>query len=455
MARSVFRCAGCGAAPDPGDVYQWTCPNRWAGDDVDHVMARQLDLSGLPFVTSDSANPFVRYRSLLHAYHLWVEGGGDDQGFVALVDELDDAVARVEGVGFRRTPLSSFDDLDRAIGSRVWVKDETGNVTGSHKGRHLFGLSIVLAVVERLGLADDRGERGLAIASCGNAALAAAVIAAAAGRRLEVFVPPDAGPAVLGRLRELGATVTVSDRVGPATGDPCYHDFVAAVRAGAVPFGCQGPDNGLTIDGGRTLGWEIAEQLAAAGTVADRMVIQVGGGALASASMAGFNDAVDLGIVPTLPVFDCVQPEGGGMPLVRAYRSVVDRVAEGRDVEAVLAGAGSHRGGFMHAAQGVPVSVARGILDDETYDWMAALRGVVVSGGEVLAVDEATLVEANGLAATATGIDVDATGSAGLAGLLALARADRVPPGSEVVVVFSGARRHRRSTRSAGPAGSG
>ena len=41
----------------------------------------------------------------------------------------------------------------------------------------------------------------LAIASCGNAALAAAVVARAADRRLRVFIPPDADPAVVARLR--------------------------------------------------------------------------------------------------------------------------------------------------------------------------------------------------------------------------------------------------------------
>ena len=63
----------------------------------------------------------------------------------------------------------------------MWVKDETGNVSGSHKGRHLMGVLIQLAVIERLGLARPGRRRDLAIASCGNAALAAAVVAGAGG----------------------------------------------------------------------------------------------------------------------------------------------------------------------------------------------------------------------------------------------------------------------------------
>ena len=82
------------------------------------------------------------------------------------------------------------------------MKNETGNVSGSHKARHLMGLLIHLEVVERLGLAMRRGSEGqhLAIASCGNAALAAAVVARAAARPLEVFIPTTADPKVVARL---------------------------------------------------------------------------------------------------------------------------------------------------------------------------------------------------------------------------------------------------------------
>ena len=69
----------------------------------------------------------------------------------------------------------------------MWVKDETGNVAGSHKARHLFGILLELRVAEALGHGDPASP--LAIASCGNAAYAAAVVARAAGRELRVFVP--------------------------------------------------------------------------------------------------------------------------------------------------------------------------------------------------------------------------------------------------------------------------
>lgn len=82
-------------------------------------------------------------------------------------------------------------------------KDETGNVSGSHRGRHLMGLLIHLDIIERLGLTAGNSP-DLAIASCGNAALAAAVLARASGRRLNVFVPTDADAVVVQRLKSLG-----------------------------------------------------------------------------------------------------------------------------------------------------------------------------------------------------------------------------------------------------------
>jgi threonine synthase len=438
LSALAVRCRGCGAVPRIGDPYGWSCPERTPGDGIDHVMVRHVELAGLSLVTSDSENPFVRYRGLLSSYHRWRDAGRDDASFVALVEELDAAVAAVDGHGLRRTPLARHDPLDAATGMRVWVKDETGNVAGSHKGRHLFGLIVTLRVLERLGLLSrEQAGAPLAIASCGNAALAAAVVAAAAGRRLEVFIPTDADPVVVARLGELGASTTVCDRDAVPIGDPCYRRFLDAVAAGAVPFGCQGPDNGLTIEGGATLGWELAESLADAGTVLDRLVVQVGGGALATACLQGLEEAVGLGVLDALPVFDTVQTAGAA-PLARAHRLIADRIGGGMSPGDALGDAAAYRSRYMWPWETVPASVAHGILDDETYDWLAVLRGMIETGGSSVVASEDVLREANDLARRATGIPVDHTGSAGLAGLLVAARAGIVAPGSAVAVVFSG-----------------
>jgi threonine synthase len=65
------------------------------------------------------------------------------------------------------------------------------------------------------------------------------------------------------------------------------------------------------------------------------------------------------------------------------------------------------------------------------------------TGGSPIVVGEPTLAAANTLAREATGIDVDPTGSAGLAGLLDLQRAGRVAPSETVGLLFTGIRRER------------
>src|SRR5204862_3473199 len=124
-------------------------------------------------------------------------------------------VARVDERGFRVTPFVREDDLSARLGfspdGGLWVKNETGNVSGSHKARHLMGLLLHLEVGERVGVVDPgaRDARPLAIASCGNAALAAAVVARAAERRLQVFVPTVADQVVVARLKVLEAGIVV------------------------------------------------------------------------------------------------------------------------------------------------------------------------------------------------------------------------------------------------------
>ena len=434
MSRPVSRlvCAGCGAGPSPSTPYPFRCRNAGGGDDVDHVLRRELDLTVLDFPAADpEPNPFLRYRPLLHAYHL---GLSDDES-CALVRRLDVRVAEVDGHGFRATPFERSDELSERLGfsgrGGVWVKDETGNVSGSHKARHLFGVLLYLEAAEEIGLADPSSRPDLAIASCGNAALAAAVVARAGGRTLHVFVPVDADPLVLARLEELGADVVTCERTDEA-GDPTYHRLLQALEEGALPFTCQGNLNGLAVEGGQTLGYE----LAASGIALDRLVVQVGGGALASACIHAFREAAALGAVRALPRVDTVQTEGA-WPLKRAFEAVAAR--------GDLAYAATHRSEFMWPWERQPHSVAHGILDDETYDWLAVVEGMLATGGRPLVAAEETLVRANELAVEATGIDVDETGSAGLAGLLALREAGAVGDEERVAVLFTGVR------RSAGP----
>jgi threonine synthase len=465
-----LRCAACGATPAASDPFPSACPNAGA-DAADHLLVRELDTARVRF-DAGGTQPFVRFRELLHSYTRARAGGMSDAEFVAMVTELDEAVARVDR-GFAHTPFAVADKVGAALGmsaGRVWLKDETGNVAGSHKARHLFALALHLEVSERLGLTTraESDRRGLAIASCGNAALAAATIARAANRPLHVFIPGDANPRVVEQLHALGAEIAVCERQEGVAGDPCVHGFRAALAQGALPFCVQGNENGLNIEGGMTLGWELAADLRDAGVAPTRLFVQVGGGALGSAVAQALREGRALGVIAALPRLHCVQTYGA-YPLRRAYARLRDEVLDGlgvthpaavedvsRDAElaerllapdarqvvaAALAQARAHRSRYMWAWESAPHSVAHGILDDETYDWHALVEGMLETGGWPVLADEPTLLEACALAKGPGGIPADATGAAALAGLVALRRSSAVGADERVVVLVTGRER--------------
>jgi threonine synthase len=471
-AASELVCAGCGwVAPSvEEDPYPFRCARRRPGDDIDHVVVRSLESDAKRHPDSADPNPFIRYRSRLYSYYVATSRGISDDDYVGIVQRLDARIGTVDGRGFHITPFRRCDRLSTRLGfgpaGGVFVKDETGNVSGSHKARHLMGIMLYLEVLERLGLAprpSDRrrtvgshqfpatdhspqptDHRTLAIASCGNAALAAAVVAQAAGRPLEVFVPSSAESATVARLRRLGAHVSVCERRPGERGDPSYLRFQEAVASGVLPFSVQGSDNGLTIEGGETLAWEIVDALGV--TRIDRLIVQVGGGALASACVQGFRETLAFGTIDRLPRVHAVQTEGGH-PLARAYGLVAERLrphatSTAAVIREEIRFARTHRSQFMWPWESEPRSAARGILDDETYDWAAVVEGMLLSGGHPIVVDEPTLETANALARDATSVNVDHTGSAGLAGLLKLMQGPNPPsPDERVVVIFSGVRR--------------
>ena len=416
-------CSGCGAAVDPGEALPFRCPNAADGDGIDHVLARRLTEPPAP-PDRDGDNPFLRYRRRLLAYHLARRLGLGDDDFCAIVADLDTAVAAVDGHGFRVTPFAPADGLAAAAGlpseTEIWVKDETGNVCGSHKARHLMGVMIYLRVLEVAGapLAAGLRDRRLAIASCGNAALAAAVVARAADWPIDVFIPPDAEPAVTRYLTDLGATLNVMHRKPDQAGDPCYLGFRRAVAAGSLPFGVQGNEVGLAVEGGYTLGWEMAEALADAEAAIDLLAVQVGGGALGSSCHQGLREAIsDASCLPRLFTVQTM----GAHPLKLAFdRFKAER--SGGHLDDDLARAAGDRAYFMRPWPHAPQSIAHGILDDETYDWLALVEGMAATGGDALIASEEELREANRVARETTGVRASHTGTAGLAGLMGLLR---------------------------------
>ena len=426
-----WSCAVCGTHVDISTPLVWRCP-RASESDAHHALRFVPGLA--PLRGTEDSNPFVAFQPYLAWDRFAAANGMSEAERTALIRHLDSEIAGVAGTGFHITPFDRADALSDALGfsedGGVWVKDETANVAGSHKARHLMTILLHLLTVESLGIAtwkDAMDRPTLAIASCGNAAFAAATLAAAVRWPLRVFVPPHADPFVLTGLRQLRAEIVECPRrVAEPAGDPCMHRFREAVAAGAVPFTVQGTENVWCLDGGRTIGWEMARHLEenVVGPPLDRLFVQVGAGALAASAIDGFRMS---GVTPQL---HAVQTDSCA-PLGRAYAKL--RALGGPN------SAPAHWGECMWPWENVGNSAADGILDDETYDWIPVVRAMNEGSGGPIVVTEAMVREANDLGRATTEINASHTGTAGLAGLLE-AR-DRIDPDERVAVIFSGVSR--------------
>jgi len=422
---SGFTCATCAEKVSVNTFAPWRCPNE--NGDRHHVL---LIDENEQHVVESHQNPFIAFRRNMLWWRFAQARGMSDERAISLVQSLDDEIAQVGGVGFMTTPMryqpALSDHLSFESPGGVWVKDETHNVGGSQKARHLMAILLHLLVAEELGIApwaNSMDRPTLAISSCGNAAIAASTLAAAAKWPIDVYIPEWAGGVVVETLTALGARINRCARQSQdPPGDPTVLRFREAVNKGSIPFSVQGPENALCLDGGRSIGWEMAQQLECENIAAlDAVFVQVGGGAFAASVSRGLSEG---GINAPLIA---VQTEGCA-PLSRAWNSAQSD-----------ANAAQHWTQHMWAWENEPVSLADGILDDETYDWVADIAQIQRTKGTVVVASESHVVEASSIAPRTTSINASPTGTAGVAGLLSIR--DELSDTARVAVVLSGVRR--------------
>ena len=161
-------CAVCGATVDIATPLSWRCPRDGGRPPSRPALRRTASREPL----ADGPGPFGRYRP-------WLAGTRSPRptGWRPRARRC----ARPRRSTSRSRPFARADALSDALGfsaaGGVWCKDETGQVGGSHKARHLFTILLHLRAAESLGLVPWRERPPLAIASCGNAAIAAATLA--------------------------------------------------------------------------------------------------------------------------------------------------------------------------------------------------------------------------------------------------------------------------------------
>ena len=163
-----------------------------------------------------------------------------------------------------RTPTIACDDLAEVAGTRVALKAECLQVTGS------FKLRGALQKVEALG---ERARSGLVAASAGNHARAVAKAALVRGIPCEVFMPRDASVSKVAAVERLHAHVRLD---GSSVEEALELAREWSRESGAAlvhPF-----DDIDVIAGQGTLGMELLEEVPDLA----RVVVPVGGGGLAS-----------------------------------------------------------------------------------------------------------------------------------------------------------------------------
>jgi threonine dehydratase len=177
-------------------------------------------------------------------------------------DDVDAAARRIAG-HVRRTPVLPPDDGQ----APVWFKCEWLQHTGSFKARGAFN---------RVLAAQQAGELdpavGVVAASGGNAGLAVAYAAAHVGVPAEIWVPTNAPPVKVARLRDLGATVVAH---GVEYAEAYLGAITRADETGAVY--CHAYDHVNMAAGAGTIGLELLEQVPGG---FDTVIVAVGGGGL-------------------------------------------------------------------------------------------------------------------------------------------------------------------------------
>jgi threonine dehydratase len=174
----------------------------------------------------------------------------------------DQAVLRIRP-HVRETPLEESFVLSQEAGARVFLKLETGQVSGSFKARGAFNKLLSLSPAAR--------EAGIVTASTGNHGLATAHALAALGLQGEIFLPATASAVKLEALRARGARLRLVDA------DPGAVEVAARAYAEERGRVYVSPYNDPEVIAGQgTIGWELMKALDAFDTV----IVPVGGGGL-------------------------------------------------------------------------------------------------------------------------------------------------------------------------------
>jgi threonine synthase len=300
------------------------------------------------------------------------------------------------------TLLLRNDRLAKSCGVReLYIKDEGLNPTGSFKAR---GMSVAVSMAQHL------GATKLAVPSAGNAGGALAAYAAAAGLEAHIFMPRDVPAANRLECELAGARVTLVDGLISDCGK-----MVAERASRESWFDVSTLKEPYRVEGKKTLGYEIAEQLG--WTLPDVIVYPTGGGTGLIGMAKAFDELVALGWLESdrQPRFVAVQAAGCA-PVTRAFEQGESRCTFYPNAQTRAAG----------------LRVPKPLADFVILDILRRCNGTSIAIS-----DEAMLSAARELSA-ATGVCACPEGGACLAAARQLAVSGWIRPDERVVIFNTG-----------------
>lgn len=315
-----------------------------------------------------------------------------------LLPVRDDAAIATLGEGY--SPVLELGSPPEANGCRVLLKDDGGLPTGSFKAR---GMAVAVSRARELGV------REAYVPSAGNAGVALAAYGARAGLAVRVYLPRRTPVAMKNAVRRYGAEVVEVEGTIREAGEHARRN-----EAGRGSFDLSTLREPYRVEGKKTMGLEIFEELGAAG-LPDAIVYPTGGGTGLVGMFKAFQELSALHLIDRLPRLIAVQPDGCA-PVVRALRDDAPKVVPWEN----------------------PATAAPGLLVPAPFSSERILEAVRGTRGAGITVSDEALLSAVGRLASRHGISASPEGAAPYAALPGLLRSGAIRTGETVLLYNTG-----------------
>jgi threonine synthase len=318
-----------------------------------------------------------------------------NSGFIDLLPI--ESIKSMPALRIGNTPLYLTGEINgKKLPFDLYLKDDSQNPTYSFKDR-ASALVSAYAKEKKLGT--------IVAASTGNAGSSLAGICASQHQKAIIMVPEKAPLAKLTQIIMYGA------RIIPVKGT--YDEaFDLSIKA-TEEFGWYNRNtafNPLTIEGKKTVSFELVEQLRF--HMPDRIFVPVGDGVIISGVYKGFEDMLMLNIIDKMPVIVAVQSEKSDNLVRNIGRKKYEIVPS--------------------------TTIADSISVDIPRNFYMAQQYIRHYSGEVMTVTDEEILDASAVLSKSTGLFAEPAAATAFAGMLSYKNNGKITENSTNVVMLTG-----------------